>query len=108
MRTVHLFSILLALTLMAGLLAASPIMQIQNYTTTPDPVYAGTIGYLQVRLNNAGDATASAVSAVYMVGGVQGSVSLGDVASGSVVPVNVPFKIDASSAGGIQIVQVDI
>lgn len=103
-----LLSAMLFLTFFVGLSSADALLQISNYTTTPSQVYAGTVGYLQATIRNAGDATATSVSAYYSVNGVGGSVSLGDLTSGSSVPVTVPFKIDPSSAGGIQVVGVDI
>ncbi len=104
----NLLFALLILALLTSLSSADALLQIANYTTTPNPVYAGTVGYLQVTIKNAGDATATSVSAYYNINGVGGSIPLGDLTVGSTVPVTVPFKIDPSSAGGIQIIGVDI
>ena len=107
MRFNILFVVLLGAVLLASVGFASPVLQIQNYTTSPNPIYADTLGYLQVTLNNVGDATAYGATATYDVDGVSMSNGIGDITVNSNVQVTVPFHALAQSAGGIQVVQVD-
>ena len=110
MRTISVFATLLALVLLSNLVLAAtgPLLEISNYTTTPSTVYAGTIGYLQISLKNSGDSTASSATANYNVDGVGTSLSIGDISAGSNAQITVPFKILPESAGGIQVVSVDV
>ena len=108
MKTIYISLPILALLLLSGLTLATALLQIDNYTITPDPVYSGTVGYLQITLKNTGDATATSTSANYNVNGVSGTIPLGDISAGSSVPAVVPFKIAAESAGGIQLIGVDV
>ncbi len=110
MRTTTLFMTMLALVFISGLTMAAtgPLLQITNNTITPSPVYAGTMGYLQITLNNVGDSIAYGTGATYVAGGVSGSVSVGDIGIGSSAQAIIPFSADSSAAGGIQLVSVDI
>ncbi|MFH1094979.1 MAG: hypothetical protein V1728_02065 [Candidatus Micrarchaeota archaeon] len=101
---------LFALVLLSNLVLAAtgPLLEILNYSTTPATVYAGTIGYLQISLKNSGDSTASSATAYYNVEGVGTSLAIGDISAGSNAQVTVPFKIQPESAGGIQVVSVDV
>ena len=101
----------LVFVLLAGqVFAAStgPLIRISSYVTVPSEVYPGTHGYLQVTVENDGDSTAQSVSANYNLNGMDSTISIGDVAAGSTAQIAVPFQIDPSSAGSIQLVNVQI
>lgn len=104
----NLFLAAMALIILDGILMAGPLLQIVNYTTVPSTVYAGTLGYLQVSVKNTGDSLASSSAAYYDVGGVPSSVSIGDLGAGSTSTIVIPFKIRPESAGGIQLIGVDV
>ncbi|MFA5930046.1 MAG: hypothetical protein WC861_04140 [Candidatus Micrarchaeia archaeon] len=97
-----------AALLLCGAAFADPILQITNYTTLPTDVYPGTIGYLQIKLANTGDATAQSVTSHYVINGLDRTDSLGEISAGSNAQVAVPFKISPSSVGSIQLVNIDI
>lgn len=87
---------------------SEPILQITSSTTVPSEVYPGTLGYAQLTLTNAGSATAKSVTAYYYIDNVRQSISTSDIVAGSDSQISVPFKIRESSAGGIELVAIDI
>ena len=108
MRKSNIFMVMAVLLAAFGLAFSEPILQINNYSTAPPEIYAGTSGYVQVTLYNSGDSSAIAVSPHYMMDGVGTSSLLGDIASKSSAQVSVPFKISQDAAGTIQLVNIDI
>lgn len=104
----NVFAFAAFVLLASGLSFADPILQINNYTTSPSSVYAGTTGYVQLLLYNSGDATATSVSPHYSVDGIADSIAIGDLGSKSYAQVAVPFKIGASAAGTIQLINIDV
>ncbi|MFA6489836.1 MAG: CARDB domain-containing protein [Candidatus Micrarchaeia archaeon] len=110
-RTSIFVALAFAFVLLLGQAAAAssgPLLRISSYTTVPSDVYPGTHGYLQITVENSGDATAQSVSANYNLNGMNSVISIGDVASSSTAQIAVPFEIDQSSAGSIQLINVGI
>ena len=85
-----------------------PNLQVSNYTVVPENVYPGTTGYVQITVHNSGDADAGSVIAYYDYEGGSTSLYVGDVSSGGTAQFPIPFKVSAQSAGGIQLVSVNI
>ena len=107
-KTYSVFAVAAVLMVLAGGSFADPILQITNYTTVPTDVYPGTLGYLQIRLSNTGDATAQSVTSRYSIDGMDKTDSLGEISAGTYASVAVPFKISQSAVGSIQLVNIDI
>ncbi|MDD5317438.1 MAG: hypothetical protein PHF51_01750 [Candidatus ainarchaeum sp.] len=97
---------LLALTLLA--FAEGPILGITGYSTVPGEVYPGASGYIQINLENTGDANAQSVTANYLYRGAESSTYLGEVVAGSTAQVLVPFKVGEDSSGTIQLIDIDV
>ncbi|VVB58421.1 Uncharacterised protein [Candidatus Anstonella stagnisolia] len=109
MKKMNLFVLLVLLGAFGLAFAeAQPILQISNYTTVPTDVYPGTLGYLQLKLSNNGDATAEAVSAQYTLEGSTRTLSISDISAGSNTQVSVPFKIDNGASGSLQLITIEI
>ena len=102
------FAVFAVLMVLAGGAFAAPILQITNYTTVPTEIYAGTLGYLQIKLSNTGDATAESVTSHYSIDGFDKTESYGEISANSYAQLSVPFKISQSSVGSIQLVNIDI
>jgi len=107
-QKLSVFAFAAVLMMLCGTLLADPILQITNYTTVPADVYPGTLGYLQIKLSNTGDATAGSVTSRYSIDGIDKTDSLGEISAGSYAQVAVPFKISQSAVGSIQLVNIDI
>ncbi|MFA5108858.1 MAG: hypothetical protein WC492_05015 [Candidatus Micrarchaeia archaeon] len=111
MKTINLFAAVFLFAIIftqVGFAASSALLQVESYNTTPSTVYAGTVGYLQIYLVNDGTATASSVTTYYSLDGASNSNYVGSIGAGSSAQTAVPFKIAPESAGGIQLVNVDI
>jgi hypothetical protein len=101
--------VLLALMLICSTsFAAEAALAITSYSSTPAEVYPGTFGYMQMKLTNNGDATAQSVTAYYNIDGVTQQIFANDIGAGSSAQILVPFRILQESAGGIQLLKVDI
>ena len=107
-QKLSVFAFAAVLMMLCGTLLADPILQITNYTTVPTDVYPGTLGYLQIKLSNTGDATAGSVTSRYSIDGMDRTDSLGEISAGSYAQVAIPFKISQSSVGSIQLLNIDI
>jgi len=107
-RTIGIFAMAAVLLLSFGQAHAEPILQISDYTTFPSSVYAGTAGYVQLTLYNAGDSSAVSVSPHYSMDGISTSDTIGDIGSKSTAQVAVPFKISSDAAGTIQLIGIDV
>ena len=108
MKGKMIFVFAIAMMAMAGMQFATPLLQVTNYTTVPTDVYPGTLGYLQITLQNKGDATAQASNAHYAIDGVDHTLSIGDIGAGSSAQISVPFQINQNAAGSIQIIGLTI
>jgi len=108
MKGKMIFVFAMAVMLTCGTALAAPILQITNYTTLPTEVYPGTLGYLQIKLSNTGDATAESVTSHYSIDSMDRTDSLGEISAGSYAQVAIPFKISQSAVGSIQLVNIDI
>ncbi|MEM3399723.1 MAG: hypothetical protein QXP42_02740 [Candidatus Micrarchaeia archaeon] len=87
---------------------AQPSLQVTGYRVIPDVVYPGTIGYIQLDVKNTGDDAATAVSATYMYGGWQNTLTTGELSAGSTTQITIPFSVPENAKSGITLRTIDI
>ncbi len=92
----------IGLIICGNLFAASATMQITDYSTTPEVLYPGSTGYLQVTLNNAGSVAADTVTIYYDYGVDENTkINVGSIGAGSSSMTTIPFSVPKGTSSGV-------
>ncbi|NYZ75976.1 hypothetical protein H0N98_01870, partial [Candidatus Micrarchaeota archaeon] len=100
--------LLVIIVLCSVAFSAEPSLQVSKYSILPSDVYPGTSGYIQVTLENTGDATAMSPTAYYDFNGVRNSLFTSEISSGSSTQISIPFRIPQDAGGSIKLINIDV